>query len=86
MRNHIITILLLFIAVIAFTMRFYMAEKWQNYCDIAAFVLPTIAALVEIVVSEKNGRATEEKIKKLKEKQLSVHFEGEALVFEEGVD
>lgn len=42
--------------------------------------------LVKIVVSEMNGRATEEKIKKLKEKQFSVHFEGEALVFEVGAE
>ena len=49
-------------------------------------MLPTFAAVVEIVVSEKNGRATEEKIKKLKEKQLSIHFEGEGLVFEEGAE
>ena len=42
--------------------------------------------LVKIVVSEMNGRATEEKIKKLKEKQLSVHVEGETLIFDEGVE
>ena len=86
MRNHFITIILLIIAAIAFTLRYFVAEACQNICDIAAFVLPTCAAVVEIVVSEMNGRVTEEKIKKLKEKQLSVHFEGEALVFEEGVE
>lgn len=86
MRNHTITIILLLIAAIAFTLRYFVAERWQSYCDIAAFVLPTIAALVEIVVSEKSSKTTEEKIKKLKEKQLSVHFEGETLIFKEGAD
>ena len=86
MRNHIITFILLFIAAIAFTLRYFVAESWQNFCDIAAFVLPTCAALVEIVVSEKNGKATEEKIKKLKDNQLSARFEGETLVFETGAE
>ena len=86
MRNHIIIIILLLFAVIAFGMRFCVAERWQNYCDIAAFVLPTIAALVEIVVSEKSSKVTEEKIKKLKDNQLSARFEGETLVLETGVD
>lgn len=86
MRNHIITIILLLIAVMSFLMRFFVDVEWQNYCDIASFVLPTFAALVEIVISEKNNRVTEEKIKKLKEKQLSVHCKGETLVFETGVE
>lgn len=86
MRNHIITIILLLIAALSFTLRYFVAEEWQDYCDIAAFMLPTIAALVEIVVSEKNGKATEEKIKKLKDNQLTARFEGETLVFETGVE
>lgn len=86
MRNHIITIILLLIAVIVFALRFFVAEAWQNYCAISTFVLPTIAALVEIVISEKSSKATEEIIKKLKEKQLSVHVEGETLVIDEGVE
>lgn len=86
MRNHIITIILLFIAVIAFILRFLIDEEKQNYFDIAAFVLSTCAALVEIVVSEKNSKVTEEKIKRLNDKQLSVHVEDETLVFEEGVE
>lgn len=86
MRNHIITILLLLIAIVAFALRFFVAEAWQNYCDIAAFVLPTIAALVEIIYSEKSSRATEEKIKKLKDNQLSTRVEGETLFLETGVE
>lgn len=86
MRNHIITIILLLIAAIAFTLRYFVADKWQDYCDVAAFVLPTIAALVEIVVSEKSSKATEEKIKKLKDKQLSARVEEETLFLETGVE
>ena len=86
MRNHIIPIILLLIAVIAFILRFFVTEEWQEYCDIAAFVLPTIAALIEIMVSEVKVKETDGKIKMLREKQLSVHFEGDTLVFEEGKD
>ena len=86
MRNHILTIILLLLAVLAFGLRFCVAECWLNYCDIAAFLLPTIAAVVEMAVSEKSSKATEEMIKKLKDNQLSARFEGETLVFETGVD
>lgn len=86
MCNHVITIILLLIAAIAFILRYFEADEWQNYCDIVAFALPTIATLIEIVVSERSSKATEEKIKKLKEKQLSVHVEGETLLFDEGVE
>ena len=48
--------------------------------------MPTIAAVVEMAVSEKSSKATEEMIKKLKDNQLSARFEGETLVFETGVD
>ena len=85
-RRHIVTILLLVIAVVAFTMRFFMEERWQNYCDIASFVLPTVAALVKIVISEKSGKVLEKKIQKLKDNQLSVRAEGNHLVFEKGVE
>ncbi len=81
-----ITVILLLLAVVTFIMRFFVRECVQDYCDILAFLLPTIASLVEIYFSEKNGKATEEKLKKLKEKQLSVHFEGETLVFKEGAE
>ena len=84
MKNHIITIILLLLAVISFTMRFFMVDTMQNYCDIAAFLLSTIAALTEIYLSEKNGRKTEEEIKRLKDDQLSVRFEGTTLYFETG--
>lgn len=66
MRNHIITIILLLIAAIVFTLRYFVAEMWQIYCDIVAFVLPTIAALADIVVSEKISKTTDEEIKKLR--------------------
>jgi hypothetical protein len=44
---------------------------------------PTVAALMEIFITERSGKATDEKILYLKEKQLSVHVEGETLVIEE---
>jgi hypothetical protein len=75
----------LVVAVVAFGMRFFAEEKWQDCCDIAAFALPTVAALVEIFISERSGKATDEKIQKLKDKQLSVHVEGETLYIDEGV-
>lgn len=85
MKRHLITTILLVLAIVAFTMRFFVKEEWQNYYDIATFILPTVAALIEIVISVKSGMATEENIRKLKEKQISVHVEGETLVINEGV-
>ena len=67
-------------------MRFFIEEEWQNYCDIAAFVLSTVAALVEIGISERSGKVIDEKIQKLKDKQISMHVEGETLYIDEGVD
>lgn len=64
MKNHIFTIILLILAVVSFTFRFFVSECWQNYCDIAAFVLPTLAAVVEIVLSERNGKKMKEELKK----------------------
>ena len=86
MKNHIATIILLLLALVAFSLNFCLTGNMQICCEIAAFVLPTIAALVEIMVSEKKGKATEEKIKKLKDNQLSARFEGETLVFETGAE
>lgn len=84
MKNHILTIILLNLAVVAFALRFFVSACWQNCCDIAAFALPTLAAVVELIVSERFGKKTEMQINKLKEKQLSVRYEDEAIVFEEG--
>lgn len=84
MKNHILTIILLILAGVAFALPFFVSEGWQNYCDIAAFALPTLAAVVEIIVSERSGKETEKQIKKLKEKQLSVGFEDETLIIDQG--
>lgn len=80
MKNHIFTIILLILAGMAFALRFFVSEDWLNYCDVAAFALPTLAAVVEIIVSERSGKETEKQIKKLKEKQLSVRVEDETLI------
>ena len=64
MKNHIITIILLVIAAIAFVLRFFVKEGMQVYCDILAFAFPTLAAIVEIIVSERSGKRIDEEIKK----------------------
>lgn len=84
MNNHIVTIILLLLAALSFGIRFFVKEGVQIYCDIAAFALPTVAAIVEIVVSERNGKETEKQIKTLKENQLSVHFKDGAMIFNKG--
>ena len=84
MKNHILTIILLILAGVAFALRFFVSEDWLNYCDVAAFALPTLAAVVEIIVSGRSGKETEKQIKKLKEKQLSVRYEDETLIIDQG--
>lgn len=84
MKNHIFTIILLILAGVAFALRFFVSEGWLNYCDVEAFALPTLAAVVEIIVSERSGKETEKQIKKLKEKQLSVRVEDETLIIDQG--
>ena len=84
MKNHIFTIIILILAGVAFALRFFVSEDWLNYCDVAAFALPTLAAVVEIIVSERSGKETEKQIKKLKEKQLSVRVEDERVIIDQG--
>ena len=69
-----------------FGMRFFVKDERQNYFDIAAFVLSTMAALVEIVISERIGKTTDEKVQKWKDKQLAMKINGETLFIDEGVD
>ncbi len=64
MKNHMLTIVLLLIASAAFTLRFFTEGTMQCACDIFAFALPTVAAIVEIVVSERNGKKMKAEIKK----------------------
>ena len=64
MRNHLLTIALLVIAAIAFTCRFFAEETIQSYCDILAFALPTLAAIVEIIVVERENKRFAEELKK----------------------
>lgn len=86
MKNHLFTIILLVVAAVAFALRFFVSDDCQIYCDIAAFALPTIAAIVEIVVSERSGKETEKQIKKLKDNQLSVSFEEGIMKFHKGAN
>lgn len=64
MKNHILTFILLLLAVVAFVLSFYLDNNFVLFCDVAAFALPTLAALVEIVVSERSGKKMEVEIKK----------------------
>ena len=63
-----------------------MDEMYWCYCNIAAFALPTIAAIIEIVVSERIRKETEIQIKKLKDNQLSVCVEDGTLKILKGED
>ena len=85
MKKHLLTVILLSLAVVAFVLRFFVVDKWENCCDIIAFALSSIAALVEIILTERNGKITETEINKLKEGQLSVYVKDETLVIEKGV-
>jgi len=84
MKNHLFTIILLMLAAVAFALRFIVNANYQIYCDIAAYALPTIAAIVEIVVTERSSKKTERQIKMLKDNQLSVRVEDETLCFYKG--
>lgn len=64
MKNHILTIVLLLVACIAFTLRFCTKDTIQSVCDILAFGLPTLAAIFEIIVSERSAKKMKEEIKK----------------------
>lgn len=79
MKKHIITIVLLILAAIAFVLSLYFEQEKRFYCDVVAFLFPTIAALVEIILAEKSGKVMEKEIKKLKNNQLSFNVEDETL-------
>lgn len=85
MKNHFITILMLAVAAIVFVLRFFVKEDLKVYCDIAAFALPTIAAIFEIIVSVRTEKQTAKQIQKLKDDQLSVRVEDGTLIFDKGV-
>lgn len=64
MKTHIVTIFLLVLATLAFVLRFYVGDGYMVVCDVIAFALPTLAAIVEIVLSEKSGKRIQEEINK----------------------
>lgn len=86
MKEHIVTFILLLIATFAFVLRFYVAEEWIDYCDIAAFALPTLAAFIEIHFSEKNRKVTEKQIADLKEKAENAVYAGEPIGYVPDID
>ena len=64
MKNHLLTIALLLIAGAAFTFRFFTDNTAQRVCDILAFALPTMAAIVEIFLAEKGNNKFVDELKK----------------------
>lgn len=64
MKNHIITIILLLLAAVSFASRFFIKDSYQELFDILAFALPTLAAIVEIVVAERGNKRFAEELKK----------------------
>lgn len=64
MKKHLATIILLLIAIIAFCIGFQVSETYKIVCDVVAFALPTIAAVVELVLSERSSKQIEEELKK----------------------
>ena len=64
MKNHILTIILLLLAVVAFVLRFFLDEQYLLFCDIVAFALPTLAAIAEIIIAERSGKKMEQEIQK----------------------
>lgn len=64
MKNHIITIILLLLAAVSFASRFFVKDSYQELFDILAFALPTLAAIVEIVVAERGNKKFAEELKR----------------------
>lgn len=62
MKSHIVTIILLLLAVLAFVMRFIVASQFIVCCDILAFSFPTIAAIIEIFISDRGDKIIEHKL------------------------
>ena len=53
MKNHLVTIILLVLAVIAFGLKFFANDSFAIVFDITAFVMAVIAAIAEMVLSER---------------------------------
>lgn len=68
MKKHIVTFFLLLFSTIAFILSFYVKDIFQKYCDIVAFVFPTIATVIEVVLSLKTDKENV-----LRDKKLALH-------------
>jgi len=64
MKNHILTIILLLMAGVSFAIRYFTDNTAQNVCNILAFALPTLAAIVEIIIAEKGNKMFADELKK----------------------
>lgn len=56
MKKHLITLILLLLGAFAFSIGYYCAEKHHAYWDMAAFVFPTFAALLEVFFAMKSDK------------------------------
>lgn len=64
MKKHILTIVLLVLAAIAFTLGFYVPEEYKNYCGIIAFSFPSLVAIFEMILAEQSSNALKKEIEK----------------------
>lgn len=62
MKNHLVTLILLLLAVIAFGLKFFVSDSFAIAFDITAFVLAIFAAIAEIVLSERGMKKIKNEI------------------------
>lgn len=64
MKTHIPTFLLLTFAAISFVVGFFVKKEQKQYCDIVAFSLPTIAAVVEVCLAKRSNKTLRNQLSK----------------------
>lgn len=62
MKNHLVTLILLLLAVIAFGLKFFVSDSFTDVFDVVAFVLAIFAAIAEIVLSERGMKKIKNEI------------------------
>ena len=82
MKYSLLFLCYVFVALVSI----YSAFTVENSILQALLVLSAFVSFGLGIYCVIDGKATEEKIKKLKENQLSARFEGETLVLETGVE
>ena len=64
MKKHILSIILVAIAAIAFVLGFIVCDELKVACNILVFVASTTATTIEIVLADKSSRQYEKELKK----------------------